>query len=635
MCGIVGMIGSNGAPADPDVVDRMAASIRHRGPDDHGRYLEGSIGLGFRRLAILDLLPTGHQPMCSEDGMLVLVFNGEIYNYVELREELEGLGHVFSSTGDTEVLLHAYMEWGAGCLERLNGMWAFLIYDKRRGLVFGSRDRFGKKPFYYYNSPPYFFCGSEVKAILASGRYGGGTNWKKACAFLLSHSFDQIPEDNKTFFAGIEQLPAGTAFELDSAGRFRQWTYWSLDCPFEKTDQIEDPARRWGEVFEDSIRLRLRSDVPVGIFLSGGLDSTSIICTLRHLQESGRAPAGRLFAFSYQSTEHDESRYISETVKQTGVELVSFQPDPLDLVGKLDRILWYQDEPVHSMAAIITFELSRLAAEHGVKVILNGGGPDEYLAGYPGLFPNYWHSVLQESGSSAAQSEIQSYCELHGGDPQSIFRRTWQNYFRVKLHHLSLYRKLAAARRRWQLAKHPWFTQEMLSHIDEEERGCIDYGLHSALRRCVKMAPLPHYLRIEDRNSMAHSIEARMPFLDYRLVMFAFALPPNWKARGARSKFILRQAMRGRIPESVRTRSDKMGFSVPTRTWFSGALLEPLLDMVNSKNFRERGIYRVAAVKRDIEAHRQGNVDISNRLLAVMQFEIWSQQHAASKLHQD
>jgi asparagine synthase (glutamine-hydrolysing) len=363
----------------------------------------------------------------------------------------------------------------------------------------------------------------------------------------------------------------------------------------------------------------------VGLFLSGGLDSTSIVCTIHHLQKTGQAPSGKFLAFSYQSTEHDESRYLDETVRQTGVEVIPFQPDPVKLVEKLGEILWYQDEPVHSMAALITFELSRLAAEHGVKVILNGGGPDEYLAGYPSLFPRYWHSIIVETGLSAAREEIRAYCEVLGGDAEAIFRRTRREYIRSKLGRLSLYRKLSAAKRHWQLSNHPWYTRELLEHISKESQEYVDLGLQSALRRCVGTAPLPHYLRIEDRNSMAHSIEARMPFLDYRLVELAFALPPNWKMRGARTKFILRQAMRGRIPELVRNRLDKMGFPVPTKTWFGGVLLEPLLEMANSQSFRERGIYRVPAIQRDIEYHRQGKVDIANRLLALMQFEIWSQ----------
>jgi asparagine synthase (glutamine-hydrolysing) len=563
--------------------------------------------------------------MLTDDRNLILVFNGEIYNYVELREELQSLGYTFKSTGDTEVLLHAYREWGRDCLERLNGMWAFLIYDKRRGVLFGSRDRFGKKPFYYYRSHPYFFVGSEIKAILASGRYRGGVHWKSARAFLLSSSFDQVAEDNQTFYTGIEQFPAGTAFEIDLGGRIRTWSYWSIEETTELRKEIQNPDKVWAEVFEDSVRLRLRSDVPVGIFLSGGLDSTSIMCTLCRLREKQNNGANdNLLAFSFQSTEHDESRYIRDTVKQTGVELVPFQPDPRGLLEKLHRILWYQDEPVHSMAALITFELSRLAAERGVKVILNGGGPDEYLAGYPNFFSNYWHTLLEERGAWEAQREIESYCDRRGGNPQALLRKARQLRLRVKLSRMSWYRKLASRKRCWQLRKHPWFTRALLDQVATEDPGFVSYELDSMLRRSVKLAPLPLYLRIEDRNSMAHSIEARMPFLDYRLVSLAFQLPAHWKMRGPWNKFIMREAMRQRIPESVRTRMDKMGFPVPTKTWFADILFPPMLDTVNSQEFRERGIYKVDVIKRDMEAHRRGKIDISSELFGLMQFEMWS-----------
>jgi asparagine synthase (glutamine-hydrolysing) len=600
----------------------MAGVIRHRGPDDAGNFHDGSVGLGFRRLAILDLQSTGHQPMTSEDENLVLVFNGEVYNYVELRRELQGLGHSFRSTGDTEVLLHAYMEWGPGCLERLNGFWAFLIYDRRRHVLFGSRDRFGKKPLYYYRSPPFVFFASEIKSILASGFYRGNVNWEKASAFLLSSSFDQVPEDHRTFFSDIMQVPPGEAFELDSQGRIRRWSYWSLDSLSTPVGHTEDPAQAWAEIFEDSVRLRLRSDVPVGIFLSGGLDSTSILCVLSDLRERCGA-AGNLLAFSFQSIEHDESRYIADTVRQTNVDLIDFRPDPREIANKLERMLWYQDEPIHSLAGLITFELSRMAAERGVKVILNGGGPDEYLAGYPSLFQNYWHTLLEQGSRSLACQEIAAFCNGHGGDAETLFQGTRRTRLRSKLGRFSVYRKLAAWNRTRQLRKHPWFTPELLKYVSVQDSGFHDLSLDSQLRRSVESAPLPLYLRMEDRNSMAHSVEARMPFLDYRLVEFAFRLPAHWKMRGPWNKFVLREAMRGRIPESVRTRLDKMGFPVPAKTWFAGALFEPMLDTVSSRDFRERGIYEVEAIKKDMESHRQGTTDVSNQLLGLLQFELW------------
>ena len=225
MCGLVVMLGLGGRQADAAVLSQMARSIAHRGPDDSGLYLDHQVGFGFRRLAILDLSPTGHQPMCSEDGELVIVFNGEIYNYIELREELRAAGHCFRSTSDTEVLLAAYREWGPECLGRLNGMWAFVIHDRRRGVLFGARDRFGVKPLFVHHGKDAWLLASEVKAILASGCYVRETNWQVAADFLLHGKLDETPA---TFYAGIEQVPPGCAFEIRLDGTWRQWTYWSL-----------------------------------------------------------------------------------------------------------------------------------------------------------------------------------------------------------------------------------------------------------------------------------------------------------------------------------------------------------------------------------------------------------------------
>ncbi len=625
MCGFAAMISTDGTRADPRVVARMTSIIRHRGPDGEGAYAEGSVAIGFRRLAILDLRPAADQPMASPDGQVVLVFNGEIYNYVELGEELRSLGHTSASTGDTEVLLHAYLQWGPRCLERLNGMWAFLVYDRRRRVLFGSRDHFGKKPYYYYRSGPYFLIGSEIKAIVASGLYRGGVNWAKAGRLLLGDSLDHVPEDAQTFYSQIQQLPAGSAFELDLQGGFRTWRYWSIPQAPENGELEQEPAPKWADLFEDAVRIRLRADVPVGLFLSGGMDSTSIACAAARLRKRSGETGEPILAFSFQSPEHDESRYLRDTLSQTGIEIVPFRPDPQELVAKLEQCLWFQDEPLHSLVGLISFELSRLAAERGVKVILIGAGADEYLAGYPTYFENYWWTLLTKRGAREARREIEAYCRMVPGDPRALLRRVRLVQLFVRLGRIAAYRKLTAWLRARRRARHPWFTPALFDSMPAEEVAArADHGLHAALRTSVESAPLPLYLRIDDRNSMAHSIEARAPFLDHRLVERAFALPPEWKLRDAWNKYLLREAMRDRIPESVRTRVDKMGFPVPARTWFAGPLQERILDTVQSREFRERGIYRVPAIERDIEAHRQGKVDISKQLFNLIQFEIWS-----------
>src|SRR5216117_514769 len=304
MCGLVVMLGLGGRQADAAVLSQMARSIAHRGPDDSGLYLHQQVGFGFRRLAILDLSPAGHQPMCSEYGQLVIVFNGEIYNYIELREELRAAGHCFRSTSDTEVLLAAYRQWGPECLGRLNGMWAFVIHDRRRGVLFGARDRFGVKPLFVHRGKDYWLFASEVKAILASGCYVRETNWQVAADFLLDGKLDETPA---TFYAGIAQVPPGCAFEIRLDGRWRQWAYWSLSAiEPEPTSGVEDA---FAELLEDAVRIRLQSDVPVGVCLSGGLDSTAIVCAMARNREGGQAAPP--LAFCYHESAFDERAFIA------------------------------------------------------------------------------------------------------------------------------------------------------------------------------------------------------------------------------------------------------------------------------------------------------------------------------------
>ena len=407
MCGLAGVIALNGGRVDPIAVKRMADSLRHRGPDDEGILVQGAVGFGFRRLAILDLSPSGHQPMVSQDGRYVLVYNGEIYNYIELRRELQAQGYQFRSSGDTEVLLNAYDAWGTDCLHKFNGMWAFLIYDTHKKIIFGSRDRFGIKPLYRYRARNLVLFASEIKAILSSGHYCEGTNWNVASRFLVEGRLDTTDE---TFFDGITRVPARSAFELDLHGNYKEWKYWSLsDLP---AIECKDPPAEFAELFEDAVRLRMRSDVPVGVLLSGGLDSTSIICSMSKLKKTINGDATPLWAISYMAHEFDESTYIRDTLTQTDADLVPIEIKPTEMIARLAKFLWHHDEPVHTMTAMIGYELLALASRNGVKVILSGQGADETIAGYPGYFPDYWKTILHFEGFSALKREIEAYTQI-------------------------------------------------------------------------------------------------------------------------------------------------------------------------------------------------------------------------------
>ncbi len=618
MCGLTAIVSVRGAPIDRHALERMTQSIAHRGPDDSGFFVDESVGLGFRRLSILDLTPSGHQPMLTPDGRYVIAFNGEIFNFIELREELRARGYTFRSTGDTEVLLYAYREWGFDCLAKLNGMWAFVIYDTQTGNVFGARDRFGVKPLYYHRAKQHMLLASEIKAIRASGMYAGGTDWRTAAKFFVRGELDN---SDHTFFDNILQIPAGHAFEIDRSGALTLRRFWDLAA----IDEAEpaDPAASFRDLFEDAVRLRLRSDVPVGVSLSGGLDSTSIICAVARLKAAEAANSAATLAFSFNVQEFDESRYIADTVAQTRVDLKQLGTDAGELWSSLDEVLWYHDEPVHSLTALVGYRIMKLAASNGVKVVLTGQGADETLAGYPSYFRNTWHSALRGARLGEFWSEINAFVATHGGSSYAHASGEVVKLAKSSVARLRPYRWLARGRQRRALAAHPWFTRELVEHLRDGTDTVPDLTLRGALRDSVEKSPLPLYLRIDDRNSMAHSVEARLPFMDYRLVSLAFSLPPRWKMRGPWNKYVLRESMRGRIPESVRARPDKMGFPTPTSRWFREQLFEPVSDMLRSRNVAERGIYRVDRIVADLDRHRRGEANVAHRLFDVVQFERW------------
>jgi asparagine synthase (glutamine-hydrolysing) len=622
MCGILAAIGPGSSRLSEQIFATMTRTLTHRGPDQEGFFRDENVAMGFRRLAILDLSPSGEQPMLDERGEHVLVFNGEIFNYVELREQLMARGHRFRSSGDAEVLLKAYIEWGERCVDRFNGMYAFLIYDKARGIVFGARDRFGTKPLFYAAADDCLIIGSEIKALRASGLVGQSFNEAITSIYLLRGHLDYT---NETFFSGIDKVCPSTRFRIDVKKPTPVFArYWNL------LDETREPPLRpdeaFRELFEDAVRIRMRSDVPVGVSLSGGLDSTSIICAMARQWDSGKAqPDGKLLAFSFQSDEFDERPYISATLEQTGATQVRTSTNALEFWRELDRVLWFHDEPFNSMTPVVGYRIMQLAAANGVKVILNGQGADEVLGGYPAYFERKRETLIEQRKFRQLVTETREYCEQYGGSVARIVVGEVLKAAKAPVQRLPFYGELASRRRRREVNAQEWFTPEFRRTLPPEQYVPYDAGLARRLFTSTTVTPLPLYLRQEDRNSMAHSVEARLPFLDHRLVTLAFSVAEDWKVKGKLGKVLLREAMKGRIPEIVRTRVDKMGFPTPSTNWFREDLYEPTKDVFSSRAFAELGIFDVKAARALLERHRRAELDASGDLFSMVQFAKWAE----------
>jgi asparagine synthase (glutamine-hydrolysing) len=620
MCGFVAVVSTNGGSPVAGTLSRMTDLLSHRGPDDRGIFVEGAAGLGFRRLSILDLAASGHQPMRSADGRHVIVFNGEIYNYVELRAELQALGHQFRSTGDTEVLLAAYRQWGRECLPRLNGMWAFVVYDRVEKRFFGARDRFGVKPLFWYRDADSIVFASEIKALRDSGYARLEIDWRTVAAYVLEE--DRLDSEEATFYRNVRHVPAGAAFEVDAGGHLTWHAFWSLEEASQALSEPAEPPAEYARLFEDAVRVRLRADVPVGVLLSGGLDSTSIICSMaRALAEV--PGAAELNAFSYMSAHYDETPYIEATLRQTGARLWRMEEPPTVLWNDLERYLWYQDEPVYSFTSVVGYQLMRLARSRGVKVLLNGQGADEVLAGYPSYVGDYWADLMARGRLWALAEEYRAHARRLGrpATRRHLERSVGMAAGRI-LHCLPGYAGAARRRQARRLSDGTWLTPEVHREWRAAEVAAPT-SLYDNLRRSVEYSPLPRILRVEDRNSMAYSVEARLPFLDYRLVALSFRLGSQWKVRGPYGKFLIREAMQGRIPENVRTRADKFGFPTSADAWFRGELLEPFRDLLRSRGVREAGLWDTAAVERALERHCRGEVSLGGRLFDVAQLALW------------
>ena len=598
MCGIAGQFVLNGEEADADLVAAMAERLRHRGPDGEGTYFSGPVGLAHRRLAIIDLSDEGRQPMANEDGSLWIVFNGEVYNYLELREDLRALGHRFATATDTEVVLHAYEEWGRDCLHRFNGMWAFAIWDNRRRELFCARDRLGVKPLYYTLAGESFLFASEIKALLAHPAVGRRPNDRMLSTFLAWGVADHTGE---TMYDGIFQLRPAHSIVVSAEGAGEPERYWGLAMNAAPGGADDDAAAgRVRDLLTDAVRLRLRSDVPVGTCLSGGIDSSTITFLINDLLRAEHPESvgdrQKTFSVCFDDPRFDESRHIDTVVAATEVASHRITPDTEGLWEDIGRLLYMQDEPFASLSIYAQYCVMRLASDE-VKVVLDGQGADEQLAGYIAYQMPYVRGLLRQGRVLAALREAVGGAQHH----RSFF--SW-----------AIRQSLVRSERRGLLRGD---APEVLRYA-----GSLD----EVLAREITASNLPLLLHWEDRNSMAFSIEARVPFLDYRLVEYLAGLPLDQKIRGGVTKYVLRRAIRGLVPDAVRCRMDKMGFVTPEEAWMKDELRPHILDLFSTPEFSRRPYWDAELVLQNYREFLDGKSEYSTEFWRIACAEVWLRQ---------
>lgn len=613
MCGIAGFFLPDGQ-ADPAVVRAMCDCIRHRGPDDEGFHVEGGCAIGMRRLSIIDL-STGHQPISNEDGTIWVVFNGEIYNYQGLRRDLIAKGHRFVTNSDTETLIHLYEERGTAGLSELRGMFAFAIWDARRQRLLLARDRFGKKPLYYAVLPQGIYFGSELKCLRAAGGVPFELDEE---ALKLYFQLLYIP-DPYTPFRAVRKLPAGSWLTYAADGTVEQGRYWTLPAPTEaaSTEPEADVASRLREAFDESVRIRMIADVPLGAFLSGGIDSSAVVASM-----AVQSPEPiKTFSIGFEEADFNElpyARLVADKYRTDHHEIV-VKPDSIALVQRLIR---HFDEPFGDSSAIPTFIVSEFAARH-VKVALSGDGGDELFAGYDSFLEAERFRKLDVVPLPLRRALSLLADHL----PYSAYGK---NYLRTISRSSALERYLGAVGMpyflRKELLEPQWMLPADSAYLQQTLTGCfLPNGadiLSQALYFEATAKLTGDMLTKVDRMSMANSLEIRCPLLDHELAEMAAGIAPELKLRGGKGKYIFVQAMRDRLPPELLSR-EKMGFGVPLAYWFRSSLKEFLWDHLTDPVFLNRGIVSPAFVRSLLEEHDTGRRNHYHFLWTLLMLELW------------
>lgn len=607
MCGIAGVVEAH---PDPNVLRAMSDLLAHRGPDGSGLVIRDErVGLAHRRLAIIDLTETGAQPMSSASGAEI-IFNGEVYNYVELRRELADLGVTFHGGTDIEVLLAAYDHWGSDCLSRLNGMFAFAIYDPRRRVLFAARDRFGEKPFYYHSAADgSFVFASELKALFVHPRVPRRADMDSVYRFLRFKEADREPQ---TFFADIRALPAGHSLTLSvDGGHPSVQPYWSLvDRPVSRASH-SDLVGQFGSRLGDSIRLRLRSDVPVGSSLSGGLDSSAIV---GYIARACGVKQQHTFSARFPGSILDEGRYIADVVGFSGAQSHEVVPEPT--AEDLASTVWHLDQPFLSLSIYAQWLVMRLAQQANITVLLDGQGADEMLGGYHFYLGSHYRALFQYGRWLRLVREARQYAARNGT------RRL------AALAYYGLPENVARQAKRF--VRRPGIAPDFVAehgHIPPAQKHLYGDPLRHALHATLTHTMLPTLRRQANRNSMAFSREVRLPFLDHRLFELAFDLPSDLKVNGATTKVVLRRAMAGYLPTSVLGRYDKIGYAPPQAAWLRGPLRDLVADALHSQAFIDRPWTDVPHLQQAWDELLAGETAWEGEIARALSLELWAQRY--------
>jgi asparagine synthase (glutamine-hydrolysing) len=627
MCGICGVFfPNNSCDVQREKLAKMSRSILHRGPDDEGLFIERNVGLAMRRLSIIDL-ETGHQPLSNEAGDVFVVFNGEIYNHARLRIELESKGHQYRTSSDTETIVHAYEQYGRRCVAHLSGMFAFAIWDRRERVLFAARDRLGVKPFYYHWDGKFLLFGSEIKAILA---YGIPREFNRhALAEYLAFGYIS---GSATMFADIHRLEPGHTLELSESGELQIERYWGLPVEIDPESRPHSYyVQTYRELLERAVTSHLMSDVPLGIFLSGGLDSSAVAALATKIRGSQL----KTFAVGYGSEDSAETscselkyaRQVANHISSDHYEVRLTRKDFFDLLPKL---IWHEDEPIVWPSSVALFSLAQLAREHA-KVVLTGEGSDETLAGYSRyawtLLNARMDALYRRATTSGFRNSVRLLVE-HSPLSASLHRKL-QHTFALRngnswasIYFDNFFSAFSAAEQAELLTPTAW-AQAGDAYQNSMNAWQDSHGdLLSRMLRTDISTYLVELLMKQDQMSMAASIESRVPFLDHELVEFAMKIPAQYSIRGMTGKFILKDAMQDLLPRSVIYRK-KMGFPTPWEKWIKGGQLDVIERILLAPRSMDRRLFQRKAVQRMFTQHRNRTRDHSNRIWRLLNFEIW------------